>query len=170
MKIGDFIRKMTDEELAQFLLDIAYENRPIHSNELLKITSPFGGYLADGVLDLHDTDIVVDALQENLPGITAFMGEDGAFRKYNDEFDVTIHCESEEEAEKIPKTLNKGLAFDKIREHIKDRQFGVEIAIGACKEKTELMKAKLEGAKSTLEDILEEFNQYEKAENGDDQC
>lgn len=168
MKIGDFIRKMTDEELAQFLLDIAYENRPTYSNEPLKITSPFGGYLVDGVPDLRDTGVVMDALQEEFEGLTVIMGEDGVFRKYNDEFDVTIHCESEEEAEKIPKILNKGLAFDKIREHIKDRQFGIVIAIGACKEKTELMKAKLEGAKSTLEDILEEFNQYEKAENRDD--
>lgn len=166
MKIGDFIRKMTDEELAQFLLDIAYENRPTYSNEPLKITSPFGGYLVDGVPDLRDTGVVMDALQEEFEGLTVIMGEDGVFRKYNDEYDVTIHCESEEEAEKIPKILNKGLAFDKIRKATKDRLFGVEIAIGSFRnKKTELMKAKCEGAKTTLEDILEEFNQYEKGEN-----
>lgn len=170
MKIGDFIRKMTDEELAQFLLDIAYENSPNNSNEPLKITSPFGGYLVDGVLDFQDTDVVVDALQEEFDGITAIMGEDGVFRKYNDEYDVTIHCESEEEAEKIPKTLNKGLAFDKIRQGIQGRLFGVEVAIKSCNTKVDFTKAKAkyEGAKITLEGILEEFNKYEKAENGDD--
>lgn len=168
MKIGDFIRKMSDEELAQFLLDIAYENRPTYSNEPLKITSPFGGYLVDGVPDLRDTGVVMDALQEEFEGLMVIMGEDGVFRKYNDEYDVTIHCESEEEAEKIPKILNKGLAFDKIRKATKDRLFGVEVAIKSCNTNVGFTKAKYEGAKITLEDILEEFNQYEKDENGDD--
>lgn len=39
-------------------------------------------------------------------GIKVIMGDDGIFRKYNDEFDITIHCESQEEQDRVKKILN----------------------------------------------------------------
>ena len=33
------------------------------------------------------------------------MGDDGIFREYNDEFDITIHCESKEESDKVKEQL-----------------------------------------------------------------
>lgn len=65
MTIADLIRNMSDEELAQMMIDIAYENTPIEDGETyMRIPSPIGSYLVDGVIDLHDIDVVVDALQE----------------------------------------------------------------------------------------------------------
>lgn len=67
MTIADLIRNMSDEELAQMMIDIAYENAPIEDGETyMRIPSPIGGYLVDGIIDLHDTDVVVDALQEEV--------------------------------------------------------------------------------------------------------
>lgn len=66
MTVREVIKNMSDEDFAQFLLDIAYENSPVHYHEPLRIPSPFGGYLVDGVLDFRDTDVVVDALQEEV--------------------------------------------------------------------------------------------------------
>ena len=37
--------------------------------------------------------------------IKMIMGDDGIFRKYNDEFDITIHCESKEESDKVKEQL-----------------------------------------------------------------
>lgn len=39
--------------------------------------------------------------------IKMIMGDDGVFRRYNDDFDITIHCESEEEAERVLNKLNR---------------------------------------------------------------
>lgn len=67
MTIADLIRNMSDEELAQMMIDIAYENAPIEDGETyMRIPSPIGCYLVDGIIDLHDTDVVVDALQEEV--------------------------------------------------------------------------------------------------------
>ena len=33
------------------------------------------------------------------------MGDDGIFREYNDEFDITIHCENKEESDKVKEQL-----------------------------------------------------------------
>lgn len=69
VRIVDYIRHMPDEVLAQFLLDIAYENCPnIHLCDGLNIPSPFGGYLVQGVIDVNDTDVVLEKLIEEEPG------------------------------------------------------------------------------------------------------
>ena len=67
MTVADLIRKMSDEELAQMMLDIAYENTPFENGETyMRIPSPLGGYLVNGVIDFRDTDVVVDALQKEV--------------------------------------------------------------------------------------------------------
>ena len=47
----------------------------------------------------------------------ATMNEDGVFEEYNDEFDVVIHCTSQEEqdevVEKLQKILNEEDGSDK---------------------------------------------------------
>lgn len=65
--IANMVRAMSDEELAQMMIDIAYENSPIEDGETyMNIPNPvYGGYLVQGLVDIHDTDIVVDALKEN---------------------------------------------------------------------------------------------------------
>ena len=42
--------------------------------------------------------------------IKLYQGEDGKWREYNDEFDITIHCESKEENEQFLELINKGQA------------------------------------------------------------
>ena len=37
--------------------------------------------------------------------IKMIMGDDGIFREYNDEFDITIHCESKAESDKVKEQL-----------------------------------------------------------------
>ena len=39
-------------------------------------------------------------------GIMLMIGDDGIAREYSDEFDVVIHCESEEEREKVIEIIN----------------------------------------------------------------
>lgn len=39
-------------------------------------------------------------------GLEMIMGDDGIFREYNDEFDITIHCESQKEQDRVKKILN----------------------------------------------------------------
>lgn len=67
MTIADWIRAMDDEELAQFLVDIAYENLKETQDTYMNIPSPLGGYLVVGITELtDDTDLVVEALQEEV--------------------------------------------------------------------------------------------------------
>lgn len=67
MTIADLIRAMDDEELAQFLVDIAYDNIKEHQCTYMNIPSPLGGYLVVGITELTgDTDLVVEALQEEV--------------------------------------------------------------------------------------------------------
>ena len=40
-------------------------------------------------------------------GLMAIMGDDGIFREYKDDFDITIHCESQEEQDRVKKILNQ---------------------------------------------------------------
>lgn len=46
-------------------------------------------------------------MDKNEQGIMMIMGDDGVFREYNDEFDITIHCESQEEAERVMEKLKQ---------------------------------------------------------------
>ena len=67
MTIADWIRAMDDEELAQFLVDIAYDNLKETQDKYMNIPSPFGGYLVVGITELtDDTDLVVEALQKEV--------------------------------------------------------------------------------------------------------
>jgi hypothetical protein len=54
------------------------------------------------------------------------MGDDGIFRKYNDEFDITIHCETEEEAERVIDKLNRINEINDLMDYrcaLTDREF-----------------------------------------------
>lgn len=57
--------------------------------------------------------------------IELMMQDDGTFTKYNDEFDITVHCESKEEQEEFIEKVNEGLKAisrqQKIREIIDKR-------------------------------------------------
>lgn len=54
--------------------------------------------------------------------IELIMQDDGTFTKYNDEFDITVHCEFKEEQEEFIEKVNEGLKAisrqQKIREII----------------------------------------------------
>lgn len=54
--------------------------------------------------------------------IELIMQDDGTFTEYNDEFDITVHCESKEEQEEFIEKVNEGLKAisrqQKIREII----------------------------------------------------
>lgn len=67
MTIADLIRNMSDEELAQMMIDIAYENTPIDDGETyMRIPSPIGGYLVDGIYKVIQQEI--NSLKENKNG------------------------------------------------------------------------------------------------------
>lgn len=54
------------------------------------------------------------------------MGDDGVFRRYNDDFDITIHCESEEEAERVLNKLNRLNEINDLMDYrcaLTDREF-----------------------------------------------
>lgn len=55
--------------------------------------------------------------------IKMIMGDDGVFRRYNDEFDITIHCESEEEAERVIDKLHEINDLMDYRCALTDREF-----------------------------------------------
>lgn len=63
------------------------------------------------------------------------MGDDGIFRKYNDEFDITIHCESKEEQDQVKEILNQEYIskedLNKIIAEMRSRLDGVNIALDA---------------------------------------
>ena len=42
-------------------------------------------------------------------GITIMIGENGVAREYNDTYDITIHCESEEDREKAIERINNSI-------------------------------------------------------------
>lgn len=56
--------------------------------------------------------------------IKLIIGEDGIFREYNDEFDVTIHFENKEEQEQFLKECIKGQkslkAWDKLTDSLNE--------------------------------------------------
>ena len=41
-------------------------------------------------------------------GLQLILNDDGVFEEYDDAYDLTIHCESKEEQEKVLKKLNGG--------------------------------------------------------------
>ena len=59
MRIIDIIRHLPDEELVEYLIDIAYENS--EKSDALRFPSPLGGYLTREI-DFLDTDVLLDAL------------------------------------------------------------------------------------------------------------
>lgn len=49
--------------------------------------------------------------------IQLYPDENGVFHEYNDEWDITIHCESQEENAKVIAMLNEGpKAYEFLRE------------------------------------------------------
>ena len=60
MRIIDIIRHLPDEELAEYLLDIAFENS--RTSDALRVPSPLGGYLTRELNYLSDQDVLLDAL------------------------------------------------------------------------------------------------------------
>ena len=59
MRIIDIIRHLPDEDLAEYLMDIAYEN--CEKSDELRFPSPLGGYLTREISFL-DKDVLLDAL------------------------------------------------------------------------------------------------------------
>lgn len=45
-------------------------------------------------------------------GITLMIGEDGIAREYDDTYDITIHCESEEEQRQAIERINNSIPCD----------------------------------------------------------
>ncbi len=60
MRIIDIIRHLPDEELAEYLMDIAFENSK--TSDALRFPSPLGGYLTRELDYLQDSDTLLDAL------------------------------------------------------------------------------------------------------------
>ena len=52
--------------------------------------------------------------------IMLMIGEDGVAREYDDTYDITIHCESEEDCEKAIERINNSIPCDFINSLIAD--------------------------------------------------
>ena len=104
-------------------------------------------------------------------GLLAIMGDDGVFREYNDEFDITIHCESREEQDKVKEILNqKSISkedLNKIIAEMRSRLDGVNITLDVLVENDPLIP-KMEAAKTTLEECLSIIAKYTQKEAADE--
>lgn len=102
--------------------------------------------------------------------IKMIMGDDGIFRKYNDEFDITIHCESKEEQDKVNEILNQKYNskedLNKIIAEMRSFLDGVNITLDVLVENDPLIP-KMEAAKTTLEECLSIIAKYAQKEAAD---
>ncbi len=99
------------------------------------------------------------------------MGDDGIFREYNDEFDITIHCESKEEQDQVIKIFNQEYIpkedLNKIIVEMRSRLDGVNISLDVLVENDPLIP-KMEAAKTTLEECLSIIAKYAQKEAADE--
>jgi hypothetical protein len=99
------------------------------------------------------------------------MGDDGIFRKYNDEFDITIHCESKEEQDRVEEILNQQYIskenLNMIIAEMRSRLDGVKITLDVLVENDPLIP-KMEAAKTTLEECLSIIAKYAQKEAADE--
>ena len=99
------------------------------------------------------------------------MGDDGIFRKYNDEYDITIHCESKEEQDKVKEILNQEYIskkdLNKIITEMRSRLHGVNISLDVLVKNDPLIP-KMEAAKTTLEECLSIIAKYSQKEAADE--
>lgn len=104
-------------------------------------------------------------------GLLAIMGDDGVFREYNDEFDITIHCESQEEQDQVKEILNQQYIskedLNKIIAEMRSRLDGVNITLDVLVENDPLIP-KMEAAKTTLEECLSIIAKYTQKEAADE--
>lgn len=95
-------------------------------------------------------------------GIKAIMNEDGVFEEYNDEYDLTIHFESQEEQDAFIKNAQTAVTrekIDRLKEAIKDYGEGVTISMKALPEGSRLIP-RMEGVKTAINEILKMFKIY----------
>lgn len=99
------------------------------------------------------------------------MGDDGIFRKYNDKFDITIHCESKEEQDQVKEILNQEYIskedLNKIIAEMRSRLDGVNITLDVLVGNDPLIP-KMEAAKTTLEECLSIIAKYAQKEAADE--
>lgn len=99
------------------------------------------------------------------------MGDDGIFREYNDEFDITIHCESKEEQDQVEEILNQEYIskenLNKIIAEMRSRLDGVNITLDVLVGNDPLIP-KMEAAKTTLEECLSIIAKYVPKEAADE--
>lgn len=105
-------------------------------------------------------------------GLMAIMGDDGVFREYNDEFDITIHCQSQEEQEQVEAILNRQWIsredIEKIIADIQLRLKAVNIALDVL-QKDDALIPKMEAARDSLEECLSIIAQYTQKETAGEQ-
>lgn len=103
--------------------------------------------------------------------IKVIMQDDGTFKVYDDTYDITIHCESKEEQDKVEEILNqKSISkevFNKIIAEMRSRLDGVNITLDVLVENDPLIP-KMEAAKTTLEECLSIIAKYAQKEAADE--
>lgn len=114
---------------------------------------------------------IQEAADHEEKGLMAIMGDDGIFREYKDEFDITIHCESQEEQDQVKEILNQQYIskedLNKIIAEMRSRLDGVNITLDVLVENDALIP-RMEGAKTTLEECLSIIAKYTQKEAADD--
>lgn len=99
------------------------------------------------------------------------IGDDGVLREYNDEFDITIHCESKEEQDQVKEILNQEYIskedLNKIIAEMRSRLDGVNITLDVLARNDPLIP-KMEAAKTTLEECLSIIAKYAQKEAADE--
>lgn len=114
---------------------------------------------------------IQEAADHEEKGLMAIMGDDGIFREYKDEFDITIHCGSQEEQDQVKEILNQQYIskedLNKIIAEMRSRLDGVNITLDVLVENDALIP-RMEGAKTTLEECLSIIAKYTQKEAADD--
>lgn len=99
------------------------------------------------------------------------IGDDGVLEEYNDEFDITIHCESKEEQDQVKEILNQEYIskedLNKIIAEMRSRLDGVNITLDVLVGNDPLIP-KMEAAKTTLEECLSIIAKYAQKEAADE--
>lgn len=99
------------------------------------------------------------------------IGDDGVLREYNDEFDITIHCESKEEQDQVQEILNQEYIskedLNKIIAEMRSRLDGINITLDVLVRNDPLIP-KMEAAKTTLEECLSIIAKYAQKEVADE--
>ena len=102
--------KWTDEELVENYREMQHLAVDVSSSKGIGDLALYQGLvreMARRFAELIESNEEPEEAADEHEEIKMIMGDDGIFRRYNDEFDIIIHCESQEEQNRVQNILNQ---------------------------------------------------------------